>query len=242
MFYKGVVATEADADTAFYQRLFQKVGASDEIHFLNTPGKQALKKVIEPYQKLGIKFAVIADSDVIRDDSDVNALLHLTSDEQLKNQILQEREEVLKYFHAQSKYSRLVNLQKELQTLAAQELPSPEADTKDIDDTLAEYRAKLGKLREESDNLSDLKKSGRNSLPAGPQQHFDILCTLCASIGLFVVWTGELESWLVDYDVARTSRKSKWIAEALTKIYDIKPDPGKEIWKFINSLHDFLRK
>ena len=31
MFYKGVVATEADADAVFYQRLFQKIGASDEI-------------------------------------------------------------------------------------------------------------------------------------------------------------------------------------------------------------------
>ena len=35
MFYKGVVATEADADTVFYQRLFQRVNASDEIHFVN---------------------------------------------------------------------------------------------------------------------------------------------------------------------------------------------------------------
>lgn len=240
MFYKGVVATEADSDTAFYQRLFQKIGASDEIHFLNTTGKQALKKVIEPYQKLGIKFAVIADSDVIRDDGDMNALLHLTSDVQLKSQILKEREEVLKYFHAQSKYTRLVNLQNELQTLASQELPQPEADAKDVEDTLAAYRAKLGALREESDDLSALKKGGRNSLPSGPQQHFDNLCTLCASIGLFIVWTGELESWLIDYGVSRTSRKSKWIAEALTKIPHIKYDSGKEIWKFIDTLRAFL--
>lgn len=35
MFYKGVVATEADADAVFYQRLFQKVGAADQIHFVN---------------------------------------------------------------------------------------------------------------------------------------------------------------------------------------------------------------
>lgn len=60
MFYKGVVATEADADAVFYQRLFRQKGAADEIHFVNMHNKQTLKKIIKPYQKLRIKFALIA--------------------------------------------------------------------------------------------------------------------------------------------------------------------------------------
>ncbi len=240
MFYKGVVATEADADTAFYQRLFQKVGASDEIHFLNTPGKQALKKVIAPYQKLGIKFAIIADADVIREDSDMKALLHLTSDEGKKDRIQQERAEVLGYFQSQSKYDKLVALHDELQALALQKLPSTETNAEDIDAVLSEYRAKLKKLRDETDDLSALKEFGRDALPPEHQGHFDCLCRLCSSIGLFVVWVGELESWLVDYGVARTTNKPKWIAEALTKVYDIKYDSTKNIWKFVDSLRAFL--
>lgn len=240
MFYKGVVATEADSDTAFYQRLFQKVGASNEIHFLHTPGKQALKKVIAPYQKLGIKFAIIADSDVIREDSDMKFLLHLTSDEEKKSQILQERGKVLKYFQSQSKYDKLVTLQTELQTLVLQELPSAESKAEDIDRVLTAYRAKLKKLRDESDDLSALKELGRESLPPELRGQFDYLCGLCSSIGLFIVWVGELESWLVDYGVDRTSNKSKWIAEALTKVYDIEYDSTKKIWQFVDSLRTFL--
>ena len=239
MFYKGVVATEADADTAFYQRLFQKKGSSDEIHFLHTPGKQALKKVIVPYQKLGIKFAIIADADVIREASDMNALLCLTADQQIKDRILKEREEILKYFQAQSKYDRLAKLQSELQLFISTELPPPE-QTADVEKVLAEYRAALKKFRDDSDDLSELKNCGRFSLPVEQQNHFDNLCNLCAEIGLFIVWVGELESWLVDYGIERTSNKSKWIAEALTQVYDIKYDSSKEIWKFVDKLRDFL--
>ena len=239
MFYKGVVATEADSDTAFYQRLFQKVGASDEIHFLQTSGKQALKKIISPYQKLGIKFAIIADADVIRERNDVKALLDLTSDETTKEQILEERDEVIKYFQTQSKYDRLLALQTALHKLISAELPS-ETSSEDIDKALADYRAKLGKLREESDDLSKLKAFGRECFPAEEQQRFDKLCNLCSNIGLFIVWVGELESWLVDYGIERTSNKPKWIAEALTKIYESEPDNDKAIWKFVYSLRDFL--
>ena len=239
MFYKGVVATEADADTAFYQRLFQKVGASDEIHFLHTPGKQALKKVIAPYQKLGIKFAIIADADIIREISDMNSLLCLTTDQAIKDHILNARKEILKYFQTQSTYDRLIKLQKELQSLASTKLPSTEK-TKDIEDFMVGYRAKLKKLRDDADDLSELKKYGKAALPDEQQHHFDDLFNFCAGIGLFIVWTGELESWLVDYGVKRASNKSKWIAEALTKIYDIEYDCNKEIWKFVDKLKDFL--
>lgn len=239
MFYKGVVATEADSDTAFYQRLFQKIGASDEIHFLQTSGKQALKKIISPYQKLGIKFAIIADADVIRERNDVKSLLNLTSEETAKEQILVERDEVIKYFQTQSKYDRLLSLQTALHNLISAELPA-ETNSDDIDKALTDYRAKLGKLRDESDDLSKLKELGRECFPDEEKEHFDRLCSLCSNIGLFIVWVGELESWLVDYGIERTSNKPKWIAEALMKIYEIEPDNDKAIWKFVYSLRDFL--
>lgn len=239
MFYKGVVATEADADTAFYQRLFQKVGASDEIHFLHTPGKQALKKVIDPYQKLGIKFAIIADADVIREISDMNSLLCLTTNQRTKDRILNAREEILKYFQTESTYDRLVKLQNELQILASTELPLAEK-AEDVEKLLADYRAKLKKFRDDADDFSELKKYGKASLPIEQQHHFDNLFNLCTEIGLFIVWVGELESWLVDYGIERTSNKSKWIAEALTKVFDIEYDGSKEIWKFVDKLRGFL--
>lgn len=47
-------------------------------------------------------------------------------------------------------------------------------------------------------------------------------------------------SLLVDYDVARSSNKSKWITKALEKLFDIEYNPEKEIWKFMDSLKAYL--
>ena len=201
MFYKGVVATEADADAVFYQRLFQKIGAADEVHFVNAHNKQTLKKIIGPYQKLGIKFAMIADADVIRDKREFSDILQVTSDEQLKSQILQERETIMKHFQVRNKYAVLYELQAKTKELAEQPLIPETADPDDIASALFDFRSNLKKLRDDSDELSEFKKDGRASLPSELQPNFDNLWKCCASEGLFIVNVGELESWMVDYEM-----------------------------------------
>lgn len=242
MFYKGVVATEADADSVFYQRLFQKIGAADEVHFVNAHNKQTLKKLIAPYQQLGVKFAMIADADVIRDTHEFTDILQITSDEQLKNQILQERETILAHFQRQSKYEVFCELKAKTKELVEQTTVTETTALDIIERELFDFRTKLKKLREESDELAELKKSGRASLPADLQVRFDSLWDKCASIGLFIVNVGELESWLIDYGINRTSNKSKWISEALSKLFEIEPDNNKAVWKFVDALKAFLIK
>lgn len=240
MFYKGVVATEADADAVFYQRLFQKVGAADEIHFVNAHNKQTLKKIIDPYQKLGIKFAMIADADVIRDEHEFNDILQVTSEQQIKDQILQERKTVIEHFQSQSKYEILCDLRAKTKDLAEQTEVSETTDPTDIASALFDFRSKLKKLRDDSDELAEFKKNGRASLPAELQANFDSLWEWCAKIGLFIVNVGELESWLVDYGIERTSNKSKWISCALDKLFEIEYDNSKEVWKFVDALKRFF--
>lgn len=240
MFYKGVVATEADADAVFYQRLFQKIGAADEVHFVNVHNKQTLKKIIGPYQKLGIKFAMIADADVIRDKREFSDILQVTSDEQLKSQILQERETIMKHFQVRNKYAVLYELKAKTKELAEQPLIPETADPDDIASALFDFRSNLKKLRDDSDELSEFKKDGRASLPSELQPNFDNLWKCCASEGLFIVNVGELESWMVDYDIERTSNKSKWISKALNKLFEIEYDDSKAIWKFVDALRIYL--
>lgn len=240
MFYKGVVATEADADAVFYQRLFQKIGAADEVHFVNAHNKQTLKKIIGPYQKLGIKFAMIADADVIRDKREFSDILQVTSDEQLKSQILQEREIIMKHFQVRNKYAVLYELQAKTKELAEQPLIPETADPDDIASALFDFRSNLKKLRDDSDELSEFKKYGRASLPSELQPNFDNLWKCCASEGLFIVNVGELESWMVDYDIERTSNKSKWISKALNKLFEIEYDDSKAIRKFVDALRIYL--
>ena len=118
MFYKGVVATEADADAVFYQRLFQKIGASDEIHFVNAHNKQTLKKVIQPYQTLGIKFALIADADVIRDKVEFQNIINGIVENTQKESIMREREVVYNYFQKLDKHTILTQLKQKTQEFA----------------------------------------------------------------------------------------------------------------------------
>ena len=240
MFYKGIVATEADADAVFYHRLFQKIGAADEMHFVNAHNKQTLKKIIGPYQKLGIKCAMIADADVIRDKHEFVDILQITSDVQLKAQILQEREAIIKHFQSQNKYDILCKLQAKTRELVEQTVIPESTEPDEIASALFDYRMNLKKLRDESDDLSEFKKEGRASLPAELQVTFDILWDCCASVGLFIVPVGELESWLVDYGIDRSSNKSKWISNALDELFGIEYDGNKDIWKFVDALRTFL--
>lgn len=242
MFYKGVVATEADADAVFYQRLFQKIGSSDEIHFVNAHNKQTLKKVIQPYQTLGIKFALIADADVIRDKVEFKNIIDGIADEDIAKAIMDEREAVYSYFQKQNKYEILEQLRNKTQEFASQSIPSSEDNPQTIASALFDFRKGLNKLREDSDELSNFKKHGREALKDDKitYERFNNLLKHCANLGLFIVPVGELESWLVDYDVARSSNKSKWITKALEKLFDIEYNPEKEIWKFMDSLKAYL--
>lgn len=240
MFYKGVVATEADADAVFYQRLFQKIGSADEVHFVNAHNKQTLKKIIDPYKKLGIKFAMIADADVIRDKREFTDILQVTSDDHLKIQILKEREAIINYFQSQNKYEKLCELRTKTKELVEQTIILETADPDAIASALFDFRQSLKKLRDESDELSEFKKNGRAALPDSLKNNFDTLWSYCANIGLFIVTVGELESWLIDYDLDRSSNKSKWISKALNKLFEIEYDENKDIWKFIDGLRAFL--
>lgn len=242
MFYKGVVATEADADTVFYQRLYQKIGASDEIHFVNMHNKQTLKKIIEPYQELGVQFAMIADADVIREKKELEDIVKDICDDTLKEKILNARETVYSFFQKKSKYDILKEMQEQIVLLGQRKLPTEQSEPNDIDKTIAQYRSELKKIRENSDELVDLKKKGREALVGEIQEAFDNLYEDCAGIGLFIVRVGELESWLEDYGVKRKSRKEKWIPEALKLIPSLKVDDTKEIWRFMKEIQSYFKK
>ncbi|MCD8231198.1 MAG: AAA family ATPase [Clostridiales bacterium] len=240
MFYKGVVATEGDADTVFYQRLFQKVGASDEIHFVNAHNKQTLKKIIDPYKKLGIKFAMIADADVIRDTHEFLEILKVTSDEKLINQICEERDAILNHFKSRSKYEIFSDLKDKTKEILDKYNINVDDDDGVIESVIFDYRSELKKIREEADELFEFKRSGRASLPDDLKNTFDKLWDSCSRIGLFIVSVGELESWLCDYGIGRTKNKSKWIGEALNKLYEIEHDPDKAVWQFVDALKAYF--
>lgn len=241
LFYKGVVVTEADADSIFYQRLFQKIGASDEIHFMHTHNKQTLKKVVDPYQKLGVRFALVADADVIREYSEFNSILKCIAKPSLQETILGYRQTVYNYVSRQDELSQIHDLRIGLKGLIDTQVPSPDASKEELSNMLLSIRTELKKMHASSDNLSGYKSQGREAIEdAEVLKAFDILFDLCSDIGLFIVPVGELESWLVDYGIPKSNHKNKWITNALPKLQNISYDPQKNIWKFVDKLKDYL--
>lgn len=75
----------------------------------------------------------------------------------------------------------------------------PDDDPQKIASALFDFRKGLKKLRDDADELANLKERGRKALDAdvATQQEFDKLLEHCASSGLFIVPVGELESWLL---------------------------------------------
>lgn len=241
MFYKGIVATEGDADTGFYQRAFQQKYSSDEIHFVNAHNKQTLKKIVEPYKKLGIKVAMIVDADIIRDSKEFKATLDALDSQTIIDKILKDREIVLKYLKSESTYTRLLNLNNDIKNLVISDKSIGTISDKDANETLANIRNQLKKIREKSDEIYELKQKGEEALTnAEVKEAFTSLYKNCIQLGLFIVKVGELESWLIDYDVPRTSNKSKWIVDALNKLSKIEYDSSKKIWQFMDDLNMYF--
>ena len=236
MFYKGVVATEGDADAVFYQRAFQKIGASEEIHFVNAHNKQTLRKIVEPYKNLGIKYAMISDFDVFRDLYEFRQIISICNNDEIINNILQKRTKLCENIESQNNFEKLKKLKENLMLLASKEIP----ENANIASELYDLRRQLKNLRDDSDNFSEFKKNGYKAFPEEIQNIFFDMYNECISIGLFLVKTGELESLLTDYGIESSNNKSKWIINALEKLFDITPDKNKELWKFIYELKDYI--
>ena len=242
MFYQGVIATEADSDSAFYQRSFARRDTKGEIHFVSVYGKQALKKLIDPYRELGIRYAVISDADVIRDEKEFAKLVEMSTDQTVRDKITAERDSLYRFFQTKSKYQLLSDMRQKIVELGQADIPEEGSDEGVLDKTIEDYRATLNHIRDDSDELKEFKKHGRNALPAESRSLFDNLFNDCAKIGLFIVPVGEMEAWLEDYDIPASNHKSAWILRALEKLDQIEYDNSKELWKFIDMIYGVLTK
>jgi hypothetical protein len=62
----------------------------------------------------------------------------------------------------------------------------------------------------------------------------------CASKGLFILTTGQLESMLTDYGIPFTEDKKAWIKQALTLLPRLEVDTAKQPWKLADRIRSYL--
>jgi hypothetical protein len=99
------------------------------------------------------------------------------------------------------------------------------------------------KCREVSDSTkvwTELKRNGRAALTSTLQSRFDLLWGICASKGLIINPSGELESMLVDYGIPSTTDKRAWITQALQLIGNLEIDDTKYPWRLVAEIHKQL--
>ncbi|MDO9528347.1 MAG: ATP-binding protein [Syntrophales bacterium] len=239
LFYKGVVAVEADSDSTFYQRVSRAVRPSDEIHYTHAHNKQTVHKILEPYEKLGINFVAIIDFDILRVKDEFKTLLNKVRvpDDEIKT-LLEIQADIVKEVESLDKSEQLKNIAASLKKL--KEICLTEDSQKEPEKAILKIRSDLKKIRDNASPWSKYKAKGYSALTSGLIIKYEKLNTICRKYGLFIVPVGELESWLIPYGVQRTSNKAKWIVDALEKLPSIIPQENEDLFKFIIEVHDYL--
>lgn len=77
LFCNKVVITESEADELVYQELTEKLFPQSGLYFAHAQNKQTLVDIAKLYQKIGIKYEMITDFDVIRIPSEFQKFLDL---------------------------------------------------------------------------------------------------------------------------------------------------------------------
>ena len=241
LFYKGVVVTEADSDSIFYQRISRQLFDNDDIHYTHSHNKQTVTKVSMPYFKLNVNHAVIIDFDILRVWDEFKRLLEQKNAERhIIDKIRDLRKDIVSEIESQSPSAILTNLKTDIKEL--HDTINLEANADIIESKTVEVRRKLKKIREDNSPWSKYKNEGRVKLTADNQIKFDEINRYCKELGVFIVHVGELESWLVSKGLPKSSSKSKWIVKALEKVPELDAKETEEPWSFVSEIHKYLKK
>lgn len=77
LFCNKVVITESETDELVYQELTEKLFPQSGLYFAHAQNKQTLVDIAKLYKKIGIKFEMITDFDIIRKPSEFSKFLEL---------------------------------------------------------------------------------------------------------------------------------------------------------------------
>jgi energy-coupling factor transporter ATP-binding protein EcfA2 len=195
IFYEHVVICESDADCLFYSSVLNtKCISGDQradVLFIHTAGKHRMVQLAETLRDLDVPVSVIADIDLLREESVFRSLLqtlggnwaavdgHFSA---IKASIEQKRPSLNAEQVASLIRSKLDGIG------GTGDFPKvAETEIKRVFKTLSAW--------------DEVKHAGRAALPAGQTvQHFDKLSEECSSVGLWIVPVGELEGFCRSVD------------------------------------------
>ena len=189
VFHERVVICEGDADRMFYSSLLDlpavNGGLQPDVHFVHANGKHRMATLAQSFRELDVPVDVIADIDVVREEGDLEKLVHALSGSW---------PEIQKIAHQvrTSVDSRPSRPAKEVADQIRGVLEAVDSES----EFPSALRKRIDTILRTNTRWGSVKKAGKAAIPAGEAtQRFKQLCELCRAIGLWIVQVGELEGF-----------------------------------------------
>lgn len=237
IFHRGVVVCESDSDARFYEAILNRLEVANklsepaDIHFVHGGGKAELATLARSYQELHVPVAVIADFDLLRNKGDLRRVVEALGGDfgGLERDYNVAASALAKAGPSRTEAEALTALAEQIAEI--QRRPPNEkgqrldpADRRSIRNALADTQ-----------DWSEAKRYGIRTLRGEQRQAAERLLEALSGFGLFVVPSGELESW---DEALSAGKKEVWIREALTKVPD--PESFSDAADFIESVAGYL--
>jgi len=240
LFYSGVVVTEADADSRFYQALSNKANLGLDTHFVNADNKQTVPKVLATYKRLGVRCAGVVDIDVLNNADEFNKQMEAAGITGAQLAEAQEaRQKIDNEVRATPASARLEMAKKRLSDLKASADAALAENPSFHEKALEQLRRELEKLKADASDWQAIKKGGAAALK-NTHAEFEKLYKICLEAGLSINPSGELEASLSEYGVEWQADKRAWITRALQLVPGLEVNSEKQPWKLISDTHHQL--
>jgi hypothetical protein len=215
IFHQRVIICESDADCMFYSAILdlpQVQGPTQpDVLFVQANGKHRMAALAEALRALGVRVDVVADIDVLQEDSVLERLI-LT----LGGDWPAVRAQAIPLKKAIEQHKPWLNaseVAKGIQGLLAK-APSEGEFPKSL-------RAEIEAIFKKASPWDAVKGAGEAAIPAGqPTQHYQTLNKLTRSCGLWIVPVGELEGFCR----SEGGHGPRWVQHVIEK-HELASDP-----------------
>lgn len=190
IFFEHVVICESDADCMFYQSILNLPEISGsrrpDVLFVHTSGKHRMSKLAATLRSLDVPVSVIADIDILNDESVFRKLFLQLGGEWSAAQP-----------HLSAVSKAVVSQRPPLNASQVAGMIASEIEGVTGTEEFPQEKEKaIKRVFKSVSPWSRLKQSGRSALPNGqPTNHYNLLDDLCSAVGLWIVPEGEIEGF-----------------------------------------------
>lgn len=227
LFHKSVVLCESDSDCKMYSiiesYIKQKQQKYSETLFIHCGGKHRMARIITALRSLDIEVKLIADIDVLNDDTVFKGIVESFG---------------IDYATIQADYNNIVsNLHSPKEKVNRNSAKATINQILDGSKAMDLSKREIGEIEEAVSTISKwkaIKTSGSSAIPAGnATESFRKIDQLLKDNGMFIVPVGELECFVKEVG----GHGPDWANDVLEKYPDLDNEVYKSITEFVSAMN-----